>query len=308
MKAAHDVLRGVGPVDAEHELLRAPGHESRLPLEHAGIVAEPVELRRIDADRSGDDPRRATPVLDRPGLPVDPRSEQPLRREQERAPPALGVEADDVVCEQPLVHGHPQLGRQRVPVVGLRPRDVEEVRRHDVGPRFPHQARREVQVVVVEEDRRVGLAVELLHRRSGQRLVDRHVPVAPGLVQLRPEVRRGAQAPEVVLQEPERRVRQHVVEAVVGGWIVRDEPQPIRRAVRRLLAERAVLLGRDCSVLLGHRARHPGHVVVGKQAAEGRHDPAAAPPRNAASVGVTRVRDRRAIEDDEELPPGRCRC
>jgi len=48
--------------------------------------------------------------------------------------------------------------------------------------------------------------------------------------------------------------------------------------------------------------------VVGKQAAEGRYDPAAAPPRNAASVGVTRVRDRRAIEDDEELPPGRCRC
>src|SRR6476661_3044104 len=95
MKAAHNVLRGVGPVDAQQELLWAPGHESGLPNEHAGIVAEPVELRWIDADRSGYDPRRVTPVLDGPGLPVDARSEQPLRREQERSPPALGVKADD---------------------------------------------------------------------------------------------------------------------------------------------------------------------------------------------------------------------
>ena len=161
-KAAHDVLRRIGPVDAEDELLGAPRHESRLPLEHSGIVAEPVELRRVDADRVHNRPGRAATVLDRPGLPVDPRAEQPLHREQERPPPALGVKADDVVREQPLVHGDPQLGRERVPVVRLRPRDVEEVRRHDFGSRLPHQARREVQVVVVEENRGVGLAVELL--------------------------------------------------------------------------------------------------------------------------------------------------
>ena len=308
MKAAHDVLRGVGPVDAEDELLRPPRDQRRLPLEHRGVVAKAVELRRVDADRTRDDARGVAAVLDRAGLPVDLRAEQPLRREQKRAAPALGVEADHVVREQPLVHGDAQLGRQRVPVVRLRPRDVDEVRRHDAGPRFPDDARREVQVVVVEEDRRVGLALELLERRRGERLVDRHVAVAPGLVQLRPEVGRGAQTKEVVLQEPESRVRQQVVKAVVCSGIVRDEPQPVGGAVLRLLDERAVLLRRHGPVLVGHRARHPRHVVMGEQAAERRDDTAAAPLRHATPVGVTRVRDRRAVEDDEELPPGRCRC
>jgi hypothetical protein len=47
---------------------------------------------------------------------------------------------------------------------------------------------------------------------------------------------------------------------------------------------------------------------VREQPAEGRDYPAAASPRHAAPVGVTPVRDRRAIEDDEEFPPGRWRC
>src|SRR3954471_24712372 len=91
MKAAHDVLRGIRPVDAEDELLRAPRHERRLALEHPGVVTEPVELRRVDADRARDRPGRAAMVLDRSGLRVDARAEQPLRREQERPPPAFGV-------------------------------------------------------------------------------------------------------------------------------------------------------------------------------------------------------------------------
>ena len=283
--------------------------ERRLPLEHRRILAQPVELRRVDADRMRDDARRAAAVLDRPGLPVDARAEQPLRREQERAPPAVGVEADDVVREQPLVHGDPQLRRQRVPVVRLRPRDVDEVRRHDAGPRLPDERRREVEVVVVEEHRRVGLALELLERRRGERLVDRHVArrsrprAAPARSRERSPGPRGSAAGT---RESGSRGRCRSGRMQPGSCATRRSRYG--GAVRRLLDERAVLLRRHGPVLVGHRARHPGHVVVGEQAAERRDDTAAAPLRHATPVGVTRVRDRRAVEDDEELPPRRCRC
>ena len=226
-------------------------------------------------------------MLDRPGPPVDARAEEPFRREQEGPAPALGVKADDVVREQPLVHRDPQLGRQRVPVVRLGPRDVEEVRRHDLGSRLPHETRCEIQVIVVKENRRLWLAVELLERRRGQRLVHRHVPVAPGFVELRPEVGRGAKTPEVVMHEPESRVRQHVVKAVICSGIVRHEPQPVGGTVRRLLDERSVLLGCHGPVLVGHRARHPRHVVMSEQASQRSDDAASSSPRHALALGVT---------------------
>jgi hypothetical protein len=46
---------------------------------------------------------------------------------------------------------------------------------------------------------------------------------------------------------------------------------------------------------------------MGEQAAERCDDAAATPPRHPEAVGITRVRDGRAVEDDEELPSWRCR-
>ena len=64
------------------------------------------------------------------------------------------------------------------------------------------------------------------------------------------------------------------------------------------------MLGGDRSVLLAHRARDPGHVVVREQAAERRDEPAAAPPRDAVAVGSAPYDDRRAVGDDEKLYAG----
>ena len=162
-------------------------------------------------------------------------------------------------------------------------------------------------MVVVEQDGCVGLAVELLERRSGERLVHGHVPVAPRIVQRRVEVGRRAEPPEVVLQKPDGRIGKRVVEAVVDGLIVRDEPQPVRGPIRGLLVERSAILCRDGPVLLGHRARDPRHVVVCEQAAERRDDTAAAPLGHSVSALVARVGDRRAVEDDEKLTSMRWR-
>jgi len=159
-------------------------------------------------------------------------------RGEKGAPPAVGVEPDHVVREQPFVDGYAQLLRQRVPVVRLRPRDVHEVGGDHLRSSCADDARREVQVVVVEEDGRLRLPLELLERRCREPLVDGHVALPPCLVQRRIEVGTATEPPEVVVQEHERRVRDRVVEAVVGHRVMGDEPQPVRRALPRSLLER----------------------------------------------------------------------
>jgi hypothetical protein len=58
---------------------------------------------------------------------------------------------------------------------------------------------------------------------------------------------------------------------------VRNELDPVRRAVARgLLEGGAAVLGRDGLVLVGHGARDPRHVVMGDEAAQRSHEPAAA--------------------------------
>src|SRR5581483_11529337 len=289
LEAAHDVLRGVAPVDAEDELLGPAGDERGLPLEHRRVVPQALELVRVDADRTGDDARGAM------------RGDEAVGALEERAAPALGVEADDVVGEQPRVDRRGEIGRERIPGVRLLPRDVDEVGAQDVGALLPDERRREIEVVVVEEDRRLGLAVELLERRGGERLVHRHVAGVQGPPELRAELRRHAGIPEAVLQEPERRIGDDVVKQVICRGIVGDKVQPVRVPVPRRLLERAATLRRDGAVPVAHRARDPRHVVVRDEAGQRSDEASAAPPRLPALV-----RDRRPVGDDEQLAARRC--
>ena len=96
------------------------------------------------------------------------------------------------------------------------------------GRSLAHEPRREIQVVVVEEHGRVGPAVELLADRVRERAIHRRVGVPRG------NVDRIGQLGQRVLDEPERRVRDDVVEAVVRLRIVRDQAHAA--AVRRRTA------------------------------------------------------------------------
>ena len=153
----------------------------------------------------------------------------------------------------------------------------------------------------MEEDGRVGLAVELGERRVREGPVDGDVALVPGVVEALVDVRRVGEPPEVVLEKPERRVRDDVVEPVVGRRVVRDEPQPVRRAVARDLFDRlSAGLGDDDAVLVGHRARDPRHVVVRDEAAQRSDEPAAAAPGHALAVFVARERGGAAVRDDDQ--------
>ena len=126
----------------------------------------------------------------------------------------------------PLSH----VERQHVPVVGLGPRDVHEVLEDGVRTLVAHELRCEVEVVVVEEHRRLGLALELVGDRAREVLIDRDVPLVPRVVERLVEVRRLRQVPKVVVDEPQRRVGDHVVEPVVRLCFVCDETEAKRRA------------------------------------------------------------------------------
>ena len=130
---------------------------------------------------------------------IDLRPDDVLARAQEVAPPAVRMQAEYVVGQHALMDRNAQPRRQHVPVVGLRPWDVDEVCEQRVRTPFAHELRREVKVVVVQEDSRVRPEIELGDDRVRKALVHRCVAVEPRVAQSNVDVRRGGKAPHVVL-------------------------------------------------------------------------------------------------------------
>jgi hypothetical protein len=80
-------------------------------------------------------------------------------RAHEVLSPAVGVEPDDVVGKQSVVKRNANRFRQHAPVVGLGPRDVNEMGERSLGHARPDKTRGEVQVVVVKENGCIGLSL-----------------------------------------------------------------------------------------------------------------------------------------------------
>ena len=98
----------------------------------------------------------------------------------------------------------------------------------------------------------------------------------PGVQLLAPHVRRVAQVPEVVLDEPEHRVGDDVVVRVVGLGVDHHEaPARVHAEVRQREAAPARLRG-DLLVGLGDRGRHPERGRVLDQAEQRGHQAASA--------------------------------
>ncbi len=132
------------------------------------------------------------------------------------------MEADDVIRQQPVVDRVAHLRRQDPPVVRLGPRDVDEVRERRVRRLFSDEPRRQIEVVVVEEHRGVGFGLELFENGGGEAFVDADIPLLPGVAEAVVERGGVGELPEVVLEEPQHRIRDHVVEPVVGRFVVGD--------------------------------------------------------------------------------------
>ena len=207
------------------------------------------------------------------------------------------MEADDVVGQQAVVDLLAQRGRQHAPRVRLRPRDVHEVVQEDVRPRLADHRRQRVEVVVVDHHDRLVLALDLVDHGLGQVAVDDLVAILERVHLVPADVRRVAQVPEVVLDEPEHRVGDDVVEAVVGVVVGLDEADPERAALGRLDLERlAAVLARDVDVLVGHRGGDPDRVAVRREARQRGHQAA----RPALDRAVLLIGHRPPIGDQDQ--------
>ena len=115
---------------------------------------------------------------------------------------------------------------------------------------------------------------------------------------------RVGEVPQVVLDEPQHRVGEHVVEAVVGLRVAHHQPHLELAAGRRLHRERpSPVPFRGLGVVLVHRRGDPDRVAVRGEAGERRHQAA----RAALDLAVRVEGHRPAVGHQHQRDPP-CRC
>ena len=294
LEPADGVLRRIRAVDANDEdlgtvlLELVPAPTDRL----AG--RERVELGGVDGDR----------VRVRHLLRILPATEEGLAGCNEGRAPLLGVEPHAVAREEALVDRPRYLGRQDGPGVGPDPRDVDEEGDPSIRAHLADERGDEVEVVVVDVERRAGSPIELCDRRLGDRAVGGRIAVAPRHGQV--GVRVALEAPQTVLHEPEDRVRDDAVEQAIRLRIVRDEPEPERRPGGGALV--AGSGGAELLLDISHRAGDPGDVAAIDEGAERGDEAACAAHGAQRAVRVAAKADRAAVRDDDERPGQRGEC
>ena len=184
-----DALRVIDPV---HPHDQRPVAEPVLLAERRGTglpVGAEVLVRqcRIDADRERADGVSCPPRWTANRSRSMRHSSGPVHGLQEVVAVVLGVEPEQVVAEHPVEQFvGPRADAERLRVG---PRDVPELRHHQVRPRGLQQPRQEGEVVVLDEDERRA-ALRFLKHGRGERLVHPAVGVPVGRVE-----RPGARTP-----------------------------------------------------------------------------------------------------------------
>jgi hypothetical protein len=118
-------------------------------------------------------------------------------------------------------------------------------------------------VVVVDHHDRRGDVLDLLQHSVREVLVDGVVAELVGLGLVAADIRGVGEIPQVVLDEPQQRVGDDVVEAVVGVGVGGDQLDPVLVALRGLDREGAPVVALGLRyVLVGHRRGDPGHRPV----------------------------------------------
>ena len=296
-EAAQDVLGQVRAVDAQDQVVAPAAQELLLLLRDAVGRGDAEQRPGVDRQRVVAHPHLAVLEVHDPGVEVDVELHEVAAALQEVATVGGGVEADDVVGEQPAVELLADLRGQHAPGVALRPRDVDEVVQEDVGARAAHERGQRVEVVVVDHHHRLVGALDLLDDGGREILVDDVVAVLERLHLVAPDVRGVGEVPEVVLDEPQHRVGEDVVEAVVGVRVADDQPHLVLAARGRAHGERAALgLLRLARVAVGERGGDPHRVAMRRQPRQGRDQPA----RSALGAAVVLEGHRPPVRDQYE--------
>ena len=158
---------------------------------------------------------------------------------------------------------------------------------------------RAVEVVVVEHHHRV-VRLNLVEHGACQVLVDGPVALLVCGHLLAADVGRVREVPEVVLDEPQDRVGDHVVELVVGDGVALHEPQPVADSVQLAVEAATAVAAAHLHVGVGHRRRDPQGVPMVDEPGERGDEAAGAPPCLELAAIVTLERRRPAVGDKDE--------
>ena len=169
LEAAHRVLRRVGPVDAEDHDLGSLGSERLPSFVDALVCGEPGERLGVDGER----------IRMRAQLGFVAATEQRLARLHERRAPALRVEPDAVAGQDALVDRGGDVRREHAPCVGPDPGDVDERGDACLWPNGADEGGRDVEVVVLHEQRRARVPVQLVDGGGREAAIDGDVAVCP---------------------------------------------------------------------------------------------------------------------------------
>ncbi|CAB5030308.1 unannotated protein [freshwater metagenome] len=276
-EAAQNILRKVGAVNSQDQVLAAAALQLGLQLQRSRRVADLFRRGSVDRQRVCADPYLAPAVVNDASLKIDLKVEQVAAALDEVAAICLSVETDDVVGQQARVELIADLGWQHTPCVRLWPWDVNEVVEEHVRARGADNPRKRVEVVVMDHHDRVRLAFDLLDHCLREVVVDDLVAELKGVDLPLPNVRRVRDVPEVVLDEPQHRVGEDVVEAVECLGFAGHQSDLVLAAEWRLDAERmAVGLSSSLDVAVRHRARDPDCLAVRDEACQRRDQTATA--------------------------------
>src|SRR5581483_1096619 len=172
----------------------------------------------VDRDRVGVNEGRAAVVGDAGALIVDVGVVQDsLAGVQEVAYVVAGLQPDDIGGAHALVDALAHEFGQDAPVVWAGPGDVGEVEDGGFRQALSHVGGGQIEVVVLQHDVGSGAAAGCFDNGLGEGLVDADVAVVPGLVDRTADVRGTGGVPHEMLQEPEQRVGEGVIEALVDG-------------------------------------------------------------------------------------------
>ena len=303
-EAAHDVLAEVGAVHPQDQLLGPPGLDPMLLVQHAGVHDLLGEARDVDADRVVAHPYRPALVVDGALAEVDAEAQVLLAGEQEVADVTARLEADDVVAQQTVDDLVADRLGQDLPVLGGWPGDVDEVLEPHLGHALAHHPRHQVELIVLDQDERRAVArLRLPDDAVGEHPVDRHVAVPPGVAGGGVHHGLPREVPEVMLDEPEQRVADHVVVEVVGLGAGLDKRHPVVGPIRRPQLGGIAASG-EAAILLVARGRDPEGVGLGGERRERRHQPSGAldQPFGTPEQRIRRFQHQRGPVGDDDRP------
>ncbi len=254
----------------------------------------------VDRQRIGPHPHLTLAEAHDAAVEVDLEIHQVAAALQEVVPVGAGVEADDVVRQQAREDLLADSARQHPPGVGLRPGDVDEVMQERVRARPPDQPGEGVEVIVVDHHDRLLGSLELLHDGFREVLVDDVVAELEGLDLLAADVGGVGEIPQVVLDEPQHRVGEDVVEAVVCVGVGGHQADLVLAASWSVHGEGVTaVLARDLGVLVGHRGGDPDRFAMGGEARQCRDQAAGA----ALDLPVGVKGDRSAVAHQQQRRP-----